>query len=201
MKIQMKTQQKEYDQEQVEILPLLTALSLEQEGEGDGLFLTASLLAQCLVRGMCTVQTIVDAYTTQGIFEPEWKTIPLAGCLDRQSGMQTLRQVIAEPLGEIVDAEAYPDFPAQRREGGWFLTFRVAPTGGRSAICPFAMTFYDAGGKARETRQMGFSASVDEEEAGQVMLPLPGYQDGEVWLETYYSHVTSEDPPIVISVK
>lgn len=90
---------------------------------------------------------------------------------------------------------------AQRREGGWFLTFRVAPTGGRSAICPFAMTFYDAGGKAWETRQMGFSASVDEEEAGQVMLPLPGYQDGEVWLEAYYSHVTSEDPPIVISVK
>lgn len=109
--------EKEYDQEQVEILPLLTALSLEQEGEGDGLFLTASLLAQCLVRGTCTVQTIVDAYTTQGIFEPEWKTIPLAGCLDRQSGMQTLRQVIAEPMGEIVDAEAYPDFPAQRREG------------------------------------------------------------------------------------
>lgn len=89
---------------------------------------------------------------------------------------------------------------AQRREGGWFLTFRVAPTG-RSASSPFAMTFYDAEGKAWETRQMGFTASVDNEEASLVMLPLPGYQDGEVWLEAYYSHVTSEDTPIVIPVK
>ena len=90
---------------------------------------------------------------------------------------------------------------AQRREGGWFLTFRVAPTGGRSAICPFAMAFYDAEGNRWESDQMGFTASGDGGEASQVMLPLQGYQAGEVWLEAYYSHATTEETPVVIPVK
>ena len=46
---------------------------------------------------------------------------------------------------------------AQRREGGWFLTFRVAPMEYPTTSI-FAMTFYDAQGNEWQTNQMGFTA-------------------------------------------
>lgn len=108
--------EKEYDQEQVEILPLLTALSLEQEGRA-----TASSSrpaswhsAWCGGRARC---------------KPLWMPIPprnlRAGVEDHPPGrLPGSAERHADPeasdcraYGEIVDAEAYPDFPAQRREG------------------------------------------------------------------------------------
>lgn len=89
---------------------------------------------------------------------------------------------------------------AQRREGGWFLTFRVAYSE-RPVTSVFSMTFYDAEGNAWETNQMGFTASGDAGQDSLMMLPLPGYQDGEVWLEAGYSHTTDQDPPVVIPIK
>ena len=89
---------------------------------------------------------------------------------------------------------------AQRRADGWFLTFRVAYSE-QLDTSVFSMTFYDAEGNAWETHQMGFTASGDTQQDNSIMLPLPGYQDGEVWLEAGYSHTTVEDAPIAISVK
>ena len=89
---------------------------------------------------------------------------------------------------------------AQRREGGWFLTFRVVPTE-HPASSIFSMTFYDAEGNPWEMNQQGFTASGDDRQDSHMMLPLPGYQENEVWLEAYYSHTTTEDTPIVIPIK
>lgn len=89
---------------------------------------------------------------------------------------------------------------AQRREGGWFLTFRVAPMEYPTTSI-FAMTFYDAQGNEWQTNQMGFTASGDGEQDSLIMLPLPGYQEDEVWLEAYYSHSTTENTPIVLPIK
>ena len=80
---------------------------------------------------------------------------------------------------------------AQRRADGWFLTFRVAYSEQLNTSV-FSMTFYDAEGNAWETHQMGFTASGDARQDSSIMLPLPGYQDGEVWLEAGYSHTTAE---------
>ena len=88
---------------------------------------------------------------------------------------------------------------AQLREGGWFLTFRIAPTG-RPAGSPFSMTFYDPEGNRWQTGQMGYTASGDDQES-QLMLPLPDYRENGVWLEAYYSHATTADAPIVIPLK
>lgn len=86
---------------------------------------------------------------------------------------------------------------AQRREDGWILTFRLD---GALLSSPFAMTFYDAEGNTWETRQMGMTVS-DDKQAGLLMLPLPGYQAGEVWLEACVSDAVTLDEPVHITVK
>lgn len=89
---------------------------------------------------------------------------------------------------------------AQRREGGWFLTFRVAPTEHPIGSI-FTMTFYDAQGNEWQANQQGFTASGDGQQESLIMLPLPSYQEDEVWLEACYSRSTTEDPPIVLPIK
>ncbi len=86
---------------------------------------------------------------------------------------------------------------AQRREKGWMLTFRLD---GALRGSPFAMTFYDAEGKAWESHQIGMTFS-DDDQAGFLMLPLPDYQAGEVWLEAQYSRSTQTEDPVVIAIK
>lgn len=86
---------------------------------------------------------------------------------------------------------------AQRREDGWVLTFRLA---GALLSSPFDMTFYDADGNAWEASQMGVTVSGDGQ-PGFLMLPLPGYQAGEVWLTANYSHETALQTPVEISLK
>lgn len=86
---------------------------------------------------------------------------------------------------------------AQRREDGWVLTFRLD---GALKGSPFSMTFYDAEGNPWDARQMGMTFS-DDEQAGSVMLPLPDYQAGEVWLTANYSHETALPENVDIPLK
>ena len=41
----------------------------------------------------------------------------------------------------------------------------------------------------------------DDEQAGSLMLPLPGYQAGEVWLTAHYSHETALPEDVEIPLK
>lgn len=86
---------------------------------------------------------------------------------------------------------------AQRREDGWVLTFRLD---GALKGSPFSMTFYDAEGNPWDARQMGMTFS-DDEQTGSVMLPLPDYQAGEVWLTANYSHESTLPQPVDIPLK
>lgn len=86
---------------------------------------------------------------------------------------------------------------AQRRQDGWVLTFRMA---GALLSSPFDMTFYDAEGNAWEARQMGVTVS-DDGQPGFLMLPLPDYQAGEVWLTANYSHESTLPQPVDIPLK
>lgn len=86
---------------------------------------------------------------------------------------------------------------AQRREDGWVLTFRLD---GALKGSPFSMTFYDAEGNPWDARQMGMTFS-DDEQAGSVILPLPDYQAGEVWLTANYSHESTLPQPVDIPLK
>ena len=86
---------------------------------------------------------------------------------------------------------------AQLRQDGWFLRFRLDAALRGS---PFSMTFYDADGAAHEMGQMGMSVSGDDED-GELMLPLPGYREGEVWLEAHFSHHTQLSAPVAIPIK
>lgn len=109
--------EREYDQETVEVLPLLTGCDLESEGgaEPRRVLLTANLLCQCLVSGRQTVRVIEDAYATSGQLETQWGTLELSPCLDRQSRVETVQAPLSAPLAEVLDTEAYVDFPSQSR--------------------------------------------------------------------------------------
>ena len=111
--------EREYDREQVTVLPVLTGCDVESEGgaEPRRLLLTAHVLAQCLVTGQKTVRVVEDAYAIRGQLEPQWQTIEVSPCLDRQSRVETVQGSLSAPLSQVVDVEAYVDFPSQNRSG------------------------------------------------------------------------------------
>ena len=84
---------------------------------------------------------------------------------------------------------------AQRRAGGWLLTFRLES--GLSS--PFSMTFHDAEGNDSEMGCMGMT--VTDEDGTELTLPLPGYTAGEVWLETQDSRTTTAQELVTIPIR
>ena len=84
---------------------------------------------------------------------------------------------------------------AQHRAGGWLLTFRLES--GFSS--PFSMTFHDAEGNDWEMGRMGMT--VTDEDGTELTLPLPGYTEGEVWLEAYDSRTTTAAEPVTIPIR
>ena len=84
---------------------------------------------------------------------------------------------------------------AQRRAGGWLLTFRLES--GLSS--PFSMTFHDAEGNDWEMGCMGMT--VTDEDGTELTLPLPGYTAGEVWLETQDSRTTTAQGLVTIPIR
>ena len=154
------TLDREYDQETVAVLPLLTGCDIESEGgaEPRRVLLTAHILAQCLVSGTRTVRVIEDAYATDGQLEPEWTSVVLSPCLDRQSRVETVQAALAAPLRDVVDAEAYVDFPAQNRQEGAVslrmpVQFRVLGYDGDGRL-----TAVTAQGEAGETMALAGNA-------------------------------------------
>lgn len=111
--------QRDYDEESLTVLPVMTGCDLEMEGAEDArhILLTVNLLAQCLVTGQRPLQLTEDAYCTSGTLQPVWKEYQLDSGLDRQTSLQTVRQSLSGPLQEILDTDAYPDYPTQERQG------------------------------------------------------------------------------------
>lgn len=111
--------QRDYEDEELMILPVVTGYDLETEagGEGRRFMLTVNILAQCLISGIHEMELVEDAYCVRGNLKPVWKQYQMEGRLDRQSSQHQIRQQISGSLSEVLDTEVYPGYPALRRDG------------------------------------------------------------------------------------
>ena len=88
---------------------------------------------------------------------------------------------------------------AEKRDGGWVLTFRVQQRRENFTHQVWNSTFYDEAGNQYEANRRG--STTDGSGYFEEMLPLPGYQEDVVWLQPTYSHTTTETTPITIPIK
>ena len=108
-----------YEDEEFELCLCMTGSELElekQEESGTKLLLSASVLCQCLTLRAHEITLTEDAYTTKGIFTPQWSTWNLTCRLDRQNMLGTLRGSVPKQARAVIDSTLYLDAPAQQRQ-------------------------------------------------------------------------------------
>ncbi|MDY3281939.1 DUF4179 domain-containing protein [Dysosmobacter sp.] len=125
-------------------------------------------------------------------------TLYLTGAVWLDKDMEWVRVDLAHRTAERLP-EGVTFTGADHRAGGWILTFEAERRKENAAYQLFSMTFRDAEGKEYEMRSSG--SAVGDGETFEVMLPLPDYHAGEVWLNPSFSRVTAQTPPMVIPVK
>ena len=112
--------------------------------------------------------------------------------------METVRVDLAHRTAErLPEGVAFQS--AEKRDGGWLLTFRVQQREENHSYQVWYATFYDEAGNQYEANRRG--TTTDGSGYFEEMLPLPGYQEDEVWLQPTYSRTTTETTPIVIPIK
>lgn len=115
----------EYDDENVQILPIITGFDLEPDQSATPTSATVQVhvLAQCIIRGHREIRVLSDAYSTVGMLEPVWKEYEWTACLDVQCASQTVRSRLNGEINEVFDTDVYWDYPVIRREND---TIRVS---------------------------------------------------------------------------
>ena len=88
---------------------------------------------------------------------------------------------------------------AEKRDGGWVLTFRVQQRRENFTHQVWRSTFYDEAGNQYEANRRG--STTDGSGYFEEMMPLTGYQEDVVWLQPTYSHTTTGTTPITIPIK
>ena len=88
---------------------------------------------------------------------------------------------------------------AEKRDGGWVLTFRVKQREEHHSFQVWRSTFYDEAGNQYEANHRGTTTA--DSGCFEEKLPLPGYQEDVVWLEPTYSRTTAETIPVTIPIK
>ena len=88
---------------------------------------------------------------------------------------------------------------AEKRDGGWVLTFRVKQRKENYTHQVWYLTFFDEAGNLYEANQRSYS--TDGSGYFEEMMPLPGYQGDIVLLQPTYSRTTVETTPITIPIK
>ena len=112
--------------------------------------------------------------------------------------METVRMDLAHRTAErLPEGVAFQS--AEKRDGGWLLTFRVQQREENHSYQVWYATFYDEAGNQYEANRRG--TTTDGSGYFEEMLPLPGYQEDEVWLQPTYSRTTTETTPIAIPIK
>ena len=112
--------------------------------------------------------------------------------------METVRMDLAHRTAErLPEGVAFQS--AEKRDGGWVLTFRVQQREENHSYQVWYATFYDEAGNQYEANRRG--TTTDGSGYFEEMLPLPGYQEDEVWLQPTYSRTTTETTPIAIPIK
>lgn len=88
---------------------------------------------------------------------------------------------------------------AEKRDGGWVLTFRVQQRRENFTHQVWYSTFYDEAGNQYDANRRG--SSTDGSGYFEEMMPLPGYWEDVVWLQPTYSRTTTETTPVTIPIK
>lgn len=112
--------------------------------------------------------------------------------------METVRVDLAHRTADrLPEGVAFQS--AEKRDGGWVLTFRVQQREENHSYQVWYSTFYDEAGNQYEANRRG--TTTDGSGYFEEMLPLPGYQEDVVWLQPTYSRTTTETTPIAIPIK
>lgn len=101
--------ERSYEEQGLEIVPVLTAL--EVLAEGGGVTVEAGVCLQCIVTQTVTVPVVEDAYALRGSLEFETQTVALRPLLDERTLHQELREELPANAERIVRAEILPDAP------------------------------------------------------------------------------------------
>ena len=112
--------------------------------------------------------------------------------------METVRVDLANRTAERLP-EGVSFQSAEKRDGGWVLTFRVQQREENHSYQVWYSTFYDEAGNQYESNRRG--TTTDASGYFEEMLPLPEYQEDVVWLQPTFSHTTFEITPITIPIK
>ena len=130
--------------------------------------------------------------------DSEHLTLHITGAEWLDKDMERIRVDLAGRTAERLP-EGVTFQSAEKRDGGWILTFRVKQREEHHSFQVWNSTFYDEEGKQYETSRRGTTAY--DSGCFEEMLPLPGYQEDVVWLQPTYSRTTAETIPITIPIK
>jgi len=108
----------DYDNENLEIVPVLTGYDLQTEGNSNikNIMLTANLLVQCLISGEQSVTLIEDAYSTQGNLTAQWRAYDFDSRLDSRHGNLPIYRQFPSEIRYVIDHDYYTDHPVQTKE-------------------------------------------------------------------------------------
>ncbi|MFI3313247.1 MAG: DUF3794 domain-containing protein [Eubacteriales bacterium] len=110
----------DYDQEELQVTPMLTEVQLDGLGNG-GCLLHAQLLTQCAVLGKHQMEVVEDAYSLGHQFLPQWKVLTPTSRLNQQTFTQVGRYMAPCPAKTMVYTQCWLGEPEvfqrnQRRE-------------------------------------------------------------------------------------
>ena len=128
----------------------------------------------------------------------EHLTLHVTGAEWLDKDMERVRVDLADRTAERLP-EGVSFQSAEKRDGGWVLTFRVQQRREHFTHQVWNSTFYDEAGNQYESNRRG--TTTDGSGYFEEMLPLPGYQADVVWLQPTYSRTTAEINPVTIPIK
>ena len=130
--------------------------------------------------------------------DSEHLTLHVTGAEWLDKDMERVRVDLANRTAERLP-EGVSFQSAEKRDGGWVLTFRVQQREENHSFQVWYSTFYDEAGNQYESNRRG--TTTDASGYFEEMLPLPEYQEDLVWLQPTYSRTTTETTPIAIPIK
>ena len=130
--------------------------------------------------------------------DSEHLTLHITGAEWLDKDMERVRVNLADRTAERLP-EGVTFRSAEKRDGGWVLSFRVKKREENHTHQVWYSTFYDEAGNQYEANRRG--TTTDDSGCFEEMMPLPGYQENVVWLQPTYSRTTTEITPVTIPIK
>ncbi len=107
---------KDHDDQEMAVQLVFSNLQIEPQGQG--VSLSAEVMAQATIMGHSTLEAIEDAYSTMYQFVPQWKMAETTSRVDCQHMTQVARALHSCPAKVVLATQAYVGSPKlERREG------------------------------------------------------------------------------------